>query len=54
MNKERGSEVRFLAEDTLRAEGCWGMKSHSSIQVWSPVGTTEPMDGPHPCPHGWN
>lgn len=23
MNKERDSEARFLAEDTLRAECCW-------------------------------
>lgn len=53
-NKERGSEARFLAEDTLRAEGCWGRASHFSIQVQSPVGTTEPVDGPHPCPHGQN
>lgn len=30
MNK---SEDRFLAEDTLRAEGCWRMESHSSSMV---------------------
>lgn len=45
VNKERGSEARFLAEDTLRAEGCWGRESHSSM-----VGTAEPVDGPTPMP----
>lgn len=51
MNKERGSEARFLAEDTLRAEGCWARESHFSVQIRSAVSITGTNGWPHTHAH---
>lgn len=51
MNKERGSEARFLGEDTLRAEGYWARESHFSIQIQSAVSITGTNEWPHTHAH---